>query len=184
MIMFRTELCVIAWCVTLSVQLTSCGTLAARGFPQLSYSLSTLFSQAFVQPCCLSRGTFVQMRVILCLFNGQEFTPFSFHFSHSVQEQYLRNLTKARSSFVNLSSYLHQTIQPASIKPLVPSFLQISLPLRSFFSLSASASSPFVVSFRSPHSSCPSRSSFFSCSSRYSVLASGSVRKMDNFLAF
>ena len=42
-----------------------------------------------------------------------EFTLSSFHFSHFVQEQYLHNLTQARSPFVNLSSYPHQTIQPA-----------------------------------------------------------------------
>ena len=66
---------------------------------------------------------------------------------------------------------------------LVPSFLKISRPLRSFFPLSTGASLPFV-SPHSCHSSCPSRSSFFSCSSRYSVLTSGSVRKMDIFLAF
>ena len=40
----------------------------------------------------------------------EEFTPFSFHFPHSMQEQYLHDLTQARSPFVDLSSYPHQTI--------------------------------------------------------------------------
>ena len=47
----------------------------------------------------------------------EEFTPFSFHISPSVQGQYLHDLTQAGSPFVDLSSYPHQTIKPASIKP-------------------------------------------------------------------
>ena len=43
-------------------------------------------------------------------FSMVEFTPFSFHFSHSVQEQYLHDLTQVRSPFVDLSSYRHQII--------------------------------------------------------------------------
>ena len=116
--------------------------------------------------------------------------------THSLPFQWLRSLlplvfifpTLCKSSTCmiwlrrdRLSRHPHQTIQPASIKPLVPSFLKTSLPLQSLFLLSAGVSLPFVVSSRS---SCSSRSSFFSCSSRYSVLTSGSVRKMDNFLAF
>ena len=153
----------------------------ARVAPPFLFTFN-LLSQAFVQPCCLSCGTFVQVRHSFFVFSMlEEFTLLSFHFLQSVQESYLHDLTQARSPFVDLLSYPHQTIQPASIKPLVPSFLKISLPLPSFFPMSAGVSLPSVVSSRS---SCPSHSSFFSCSSRYSVLTSGSVQKMDNFLAF
>ena len=110
------------------------------------FTFNPLFSSLYLvlYPSC---GTFVQARHSFFAFSMvEELTPFSFHFSRSVQEQYLHDLTQARSPFVNLSSYPHQNIQPALIKPLVPSFLKISLPLRSFFPLFAGASLPFVVS--------------------------------------
>ena len=59
----------------------------------------------------------------------EELTPFSFHFFHSVQEQYLHDLTQARSPFVDLSTYPLQTMKPASIKSLAASFLKINLPV-------------------------------------------------------
>ena len=103
---------------------SSCVTRASHGLPHISYSLSTRFSLAFVYPCCPSCGTFVQGRHEFFVFSMlEEFTPFSFHFSHPVQEQYLHDLTQARSPFVDLSSQPHQTIQPVLIKPLVLSFL-------------------------------------------------------------
>ena len=53
----------------------------------------------------------VSAPLILCLSNIiEEFTPFSVHFAHSVQEQYLHDLTQARSPFVDRSSSPHQTI--------------------------------------------------------------------------
>ena len=57
---------------------------------------SNLLSQAFIQPCCPSCGTFVQVRHSFFAFSMvEEFTLFTFHFSHPVQEQYLHDLTQA-----------------------------------------------------------------------------------------
>ena len=92
---------------------SSCGRRASHGLPHLSYSLSTRFSQRLClaqlsQPWYLCAS----VPLILCLYDSlvEEFTPFGFPFS-------IFQLT-ASDHKANLL-----------IKPFVPSFLKISMPL-------------------------------------------------------
>ena len=54
---------------------TSCGPSFGRVAPPFLFTFNP-FSQAFVQPCCASRGTFMQVRHSFFAFSMlEEFTP-------------------------------------------------------------------------------------------------------------